>query len=42
VLRTLYDKRGGAEADDLELAQRLVQAMRDEPELVEEVLEGVE
>jgi len=29
-----------AEADDLELAQKLVQAMRDDPELVEEVLEG--
>jgi len=25
--------------DDLELAQKLVQAMREEPELVEEVLE---
>jgi len=31
-----------AEADDLELAQRLVRAMRGEPELVEEVLEGDE
>jgi len=29
-----------AEADDLELAQKLVQAMREEPELMDEVLEG--
>jgi len=43
----MYYRRGGLSigvrgGDDLEMAQKLVQAMREEPELVEEVLGGTE